>query len=93
LSTPPLLSAAPVRPLMDLSHLFPTALTIISLHSLIVSPSCLPARAPPHKHHSLMSIVPLSLCYKIDRLCGLLVRVSGYRSIGPGFDSRRFQIS
>jgi hypothetical protein len=26
------------------------------------------------------------------RLCGLLVRVSGYRSRGPGFDSRRFQI-
>jgi hypothetical protein len=27
-----------------------------------------------------------------DRLCGLVVRVSGYRSRGPGFDSRRFQI-
>jgi hypothetical protein len=27
-----------------------------------------------------------------DRLCGLVVRVSGYRSSGPGFDSRRFQI-
>jgi hypothetical protein len=24
--------------------------------------------------------------------CGLVVRVSGYRSRGPGFDSRRFQI-
>jgi hypothetical protein len=28
----------------------------------------------------------------LDRLCGLVVRVSGYRSRGPGSDSRRFQI-
>jgi hypothetical protein len=27
-----------------------------------------------------------------DRLCGLVVRVSGYRSGGPGFDSRHYQI-
>jgi hypothetical protein len=27
-----------------------------------------------------------------DRLCCLVVRVSGYRSRGPGFDSRSFQI-
>jgi hypothetical protein len=27
------------------------------------------------------------------RLCGLVIRVSGYRSRGPGFDSRRYQIS
>jgi hypothetical protein len=27
-----------------------------------------------------------------DRLCGLVVRVSGYRYRGPGFDSRRYQI-
>jgi hypothetical protein len=26
------------------------------------------------------------------RLCGLVVRVPGYRSRGPGFDSRRYQI-
>jgi hypothetical protein len=26
-----------------------------------------------------------------DRLCGLLVRVSGYRSRGPGYDSRSYQ--
>jgi hypothetical protein len=25
-------------------------------------------------------------------LCGLVVRVSGYRYRGPGFDSRRYQI-
>ena len=27
-----------------------------------------------------------------DRLCGQVVRVSGYRYIGLGFDSRRYQI-
>jgi hypothetical protein len=27
-----------------------------------------------------------------DRLCGLVVRVSGYRYIDPEFDSRRYQI-
>ena len=27
-----------------------------------------------------------------DRLCGLVVRVSGYRYRGPGFDPRRHQI-
>jgi hypothetical protein len=27
-----------------------------------------------------------------DRLCGIVVRVSGYRYRGPGFDSRRYQI-
>jgi hypothetical protein len=28
----------------------------------------------------------------VDCFCGLVVRVSGYRSRGPGFDSRRYQI-
>jgi hypothetical protein len=28
---------------------------------------------------------------KVDRLCGLVVRVSGYRSRGPEFDSRALQ--
>jgi hypothetical protein len=28
----------------------------------------------------------------LDRLCGLVVWVPGYRSRGPGFDSRRYQI-
>ena len=28
----------------------------------------------------------------VDRLCGLVVRVSGYRYGGLGFDSRRYQI-
>jgi len=28
----------------------------------------------------------------MDRLCGLVIRVSGYRYRGPGFDLRRYQI-
>jgi len=28
----------------------------------------------------------------LDRLCGLVVRVSGYRFRGPGLDPRRYQI-
>jgi hypothetical protein len=28
----------------------------------------------------------------MDRLCGLVVRVPGYRSRGPVFDSRHYQI-
>jgi hypothetical protein len=30
--------------------------------------------------------------YKHDRLCGLVVRVLGYRSRGPGFNSWRYHI-
>ena len=33
-----------------------------------------------------------SLSYIDDRLCGLVVRVSGYRYRGLGLDSRRYQI-
>jgi hypothetical protein len=28
----------------------------------------------------------------VDRLCGLMVRIPGYRSKGSGFDSRQYQI-
>jgi hypothetical protein len=34
----------------------------------------------------------ISVCNFRDRLCGLVVRVPGYRSSGSGFDSRRYQI-
>jgi hypothetical protein len=30
--------------------------------------------------------------YETDRLCGLVVRVPGYNSRGPGFDSQRYKI-
>ena len=32
------------------------------------------------------------VCVLLDHLCGLVVRVSGYRYSGPGFDPRRYQI-
>jgi hypothetical protein len=32
------------------------------------------------------------MTHSMDRLCGLVVRVSDCRSRGPGFDSRRWQI-
>jgi hypothetical protein len=32
------------------------------------------------------------MCINFDRLCDLVVRVPDYRSRGPGFDSRRYQI-
>ena len=41
-----------------------------------------------HAHRIYLS----SMCFNIDRLCGLVVRVSGYRYRGLGFDSRRYQI-
>jgi len=51
---------------------------------------------------SLKSFSQLKMCEELqiftlvymywDRLCGLVVRVSGYRYRGPGFDPRRYQI-
>ena len=38
-----------------------------------------------------MTIITITIII-IDRLCGLVVRVSGYRYRGPGFDPRRYQI-
>jgi hypothetical protein len=40
--------------------------------------------------------IPIHICVCIenmlDRLCGLVVRIPGYRSRGLGFDSRHYQI-
>ena len=33
-----------------------------------------------------------AVMWQLDRLCGLVVRVSGYRYRGLWFDSRRYQI-
>jgi hypothetical protein len=43
----------------------------------------------------LLLLLRSFLCFIIfvpDRLCGLVVRVSGCSSRGPGFDSRPYQI-
>ena len=44
----------------------------------------LPCKQPTYKKKEL--------CVKLVRLCGLVVRVSGYRYRGLGFDSRPYQI-
>jgi len=49
----------------------------------------------PHSLITVIRYIKLIMIYTIaecDRLCGLVVRVSGYRYRGPGFDSRRYQI-
>ena len=46
---------------------------------------------PEMKHRDLEVIYTNIMEYK-DRLCGLVVIVSGYRYGGLGFDSRRYQI-
>jgi hypothetical protein len=45
-----------------------------------------------HKKRCAINAYIKTLFQVGDRLCGLVVRVSGYRSKIPGFDSRRFQI-
>jgi hypothetical protein len=47
-------------------------------------------------HYSLLfmrsdGVEYILLIVPVDRLCGLVVRVSGYRYRGSGFDSRRYQ--
>jgi hypothetical protein len=41
--------------------------------------------------NSLSIIISINV-RKSNSPCGLVVRVPGYRSSGPGFDSRRYQI-
>jgi len=36
--------------------------------------------------------ITMGFINSVDRLCGLVVRVSGYRYRGPGFDPWRYQI-
>jgi hypothetical protein len=40
----------------------------------------------------IMLLFYIIIYFILDRLCGLVVRVPGYRSRGPGFDSRPYQI-
>ena len=42
--------------------------------------------------HLMLFRYTISIYDMSDRLCGLVVRVSGYRYRGLGFDSRRYQI-
>jgi hypothetical protein len=40
----------------------------------------------------IIIIIIIIIIIMMDRLCGIVVRVPGYRSRGPGFDSRCYQI-
>jgi len=48
----------------------------------------------PRRRHLIYIYILIIEEYRaiMDRLCGLVVRVSGYRYRGPGFDPRRYQI-
>ena len=39
-----------------------------------------------------LGVLFYAVLVSLDRLCGPVVRVSGYRYRGPGFDPRRYQI-
>ena len=41
---------------------------------------------------TIIIIIIIIIIISLDRLCGLVVRVSGYRYRGLGFDSRCYQI-
>jgi hypothetical protein len=45
-----------------------------------------------HWDKFILPLILRVLSHGMDCLCGLVVRVSGYRSRGPGLDSQRFQI-
>ena len=50
-----------------------------------------------HGHLNVKIYIYIYMCVCVcvcvcDRLCGLVVRVSGYRYRGPGFDPRHYQI-
>jgi hypothetical protein len=47
----------------------------------------------PYVLHTMSLIRDIATLIAVsDLLCGLVVTVTGYRSRGPGFDSRRYQI-
>jgi hypothetical protein len=42
--------------------------------------------------HVALNVLLMIIIDVLDPLCGLVVRVYGYRYKSPGFDSRRYQI-
>ena len=61
-------------------HMLCHLLTFSNFHPIIPS------------HHVPYVFSPFQFVSSFIRLCGLVVRVSGYRYRGLGFDSRRYQI-
>jgi hypothetical protein len=72
---------------------FPPVFCIPSQHFLSVPSSLLSFLLLLHfKAVTSRLFFCFSTCRGLDRLCGLVARVPGYRSRGPGFDSQRYQI-
>jgi hypothetical protein len=73
-----------------------TAFPVDGWHTsfIIISTSYISMRMSEHRRNMVSILLngKLQRTYYMDRLCGLVVRVSGYRSRGPGFDFRRYQI-
>jgi hypothetical protein len=66
---------------------------LISINSMNKNLSSLWGRNWLYKYCHVLWVTIDGVCNgEWDRLCGLVVRVPGYRSRGPGFDSRRYQI-
>jgi putative component of membrane protein insertase Oxa1/YidC/SpoIIIJ protein YidD len=87
-------------------HLMNTLITFIHTYTQVVmflvigraacrySPSCSQQDAQQYAQTSCsnsLTEITRVVYVSFDPLCGLVVRVPGYRSRGPGFDSRRYQ--
>jgi len=90
-----------LNPCSSCLRLIPLLLFSEHLHPFLLSCSTLPlteyfSRQFLDKKSSIqllhLHFILCGLFLTSDRLCGLVVRVSGYRYRGPGFDPRRYQI-
>jgi hypothetical protein len=80
--------------LLSLEGTVPTGLTTIFYYLTALGAFRSPFSLTPYERVPLvvLSLYMSAVVKNWDRLCGLVVRVPGYRSWGPGFDSRRYQI-
>ena len=73
-----------------------TSLLRTAPHTRVVKTLCCFVAVETTNAGDSVSIAPVAYCHSsdrtVDRLCGLVVRVSAYRYRGLGFDSRRYQI-
>jgi len=67
-------------------------LFILKLHNLLLLHRHCTLKIDSHVYNIVSVPFNDRCCSTLDRLCGLVVRVSGYRYRGLGFDSRRYQI-
>jgi hypothetical protein len=91
-SLPPPLSLSLILHLFQFLVFSLISLPLLPFSFFICQPP--PFRLPIIQFRCFMLFFSMHLhtCHILDCLCGLVVRVPGYRSRGPGFDSRHFQI-